>query len=420
VDVRFRDAISVVRLPGDSLAEWGGGAPEGVRYTGTVASLMTNRLSRYGCSVREQRTARRHTCTLRGPHELTESELSRWRELADRAAEPNPFFLPEYVLAATHAGVEQAVLLVVDDGERWVCCLPVRRGRRWRTLTLPCLKPWLPDYAFLSTPLIAEDALEAGAQALAEAISACPVAFVVLNMLDPDDAVGRALSERLQGAVVHRDVVRAALRRSPAPDADAWLNSRRAKRLRKLRRRLERDLHGEVVVRDRAGDPSGPELFLDLERQGWKGHERTALASRPADAEFFRRMCASMAATGRLQLLSLECGDRIAAMQCNLLEGDTAFTFKVAHDPSLARHSPGVVLELESIRIFHELSGIDLVDSCAEPGNELINRLWPDRRRMQTLVVPGGRAGASLVPALLRCDLAATNVLRAARRMRSA
>lgn len=367
----------------------------------------------------EERTARRYTCTLRRPHELTEAEVSRWRELAGRAAEPNPFFLPEYVFAAAHAGVAQGVLLIVADGERWIGCLPLQRSLRWRSFTLPCLTPWLPDYAFLSTPLIAEDALTTATQVLAEALRACPVAFVVLNQLDPDDAVGRALSERLPGALVHREVARAALRRGSGPDGDAWLTSGRAKRLRKLRRRLERHLHGEVVVRDLADDPSAPERFLELELRGWKGHERTALASRPGHADFFRRMCVSMAAGGRLQLLSLECGDRVAAMQCNLLDGHTAFAFKVAYDPALARHSPGVVLELEAIRVFNELSAIEFVDSCAEPDNELINRLWPDRRRIQTLLVPAAGAGASLVPALARCDTVATNVVRAVRRFRS-
>jgi len=30
------------------------------------------------------------------------------------------------------------------------------------------------------------------------------------------------------------------------------------------------------------------------------------------------------------------------------------------------------------------------MDSCADPGNELINRLWPDRVRLVTTAVPLG------------------------------
>ena len=93
-------------------------------------------------------------------------------------------------------------------------------------------------------------------------------------------------------------------------------------------------------------------------------------------------------------MLSLGTTDRTAAMQCNLAAGDTLFCFKVAFDDDLARYSPGVQLELAAVEAFHDSAGLALVDSCAEPDNELINGLWPDRRTLSTLVFPAaGMAG---------------------------
>ena len=87
-------------------------------------------------------------------------------------------------------------------------------------------------------------------------------------------------------------------------------------------------------------------------------------------------------------MLTLGTADRAAAMQCNLTAGDTLFCFKVAYDDELARFSPGVQLELAAVDVFHAAGELALVDSCAEPDNELINGLWPDRRTLSTLVFP--------------------------------
>jgi len=103
-------------------------------------------------------------------------------------------------------------------------------------------------------------------------------------------------------------------------------------------------------------------------------------------------MCAAWHARGRLQILTLGTADRAAAMQCNLTAGDTLFCFKVAYDDELARFSPGVQLELAAVDVFHAAGALALVDSCAEPDNELINGLWPDRRTLTTLVFPAAGA----------------------------
>ncbi len=36
--------------------------------------------------------------------------------------------------------------------------------------------------------------------------------------------------------------------------------------------------------------------------------------------------------------------------------------------------------------MFHEDRAEQWQDSCADPDNEMINRLWPDRRRLSTTV----------------------------------
>jgi hypothetical protein len=100
-------------------------------------------------------------------------------------------------------------------------------------------------------------------------------------------------------------------------------------------------------------------------------------------------------------LLALRLNDRTIAMKCNLRAADGAFAFKICFDESFANFSPGVLLELENIRRLHATPGLNWMDSCAVYEHFMINRLWTDRRIIQTVVVPTGKPlGQQLVAAL--------------------
>lgn len=346
-----------------------------------------------------------------------------WTELADRAAEPNPFLRPEVVLAAAGARAPTVLLAVVREHERWLACLPVSRAARWGRIPLPVLGPWLADYAYLATPLVDRDSVARGVDGLLELlVRERRAAAVVLDPVDPSGPVGAALlaGAHARGAVpvVTADFERAELRRRPEPTyLQEAMGASSRKKLRKAARTLADDLGGPLEVVERAGEPAAVDAFLALERAGWKGEAGTALASDPADGAFFRGACAALAAAGRLQLLSLEAGGRTAAMQCNFLDAPDLYAFKVAYDPALARHSPGAVLEVEAVDRFHAATELLRADSCAAPDSPLINRMWPDRRRLQTVLLPTSAPYARLLEPLLGAERVAR---RAHRRLRRA
>jgi hypothetical protein len=88
-------------------------------------------------------------------------------------------------------------------------------------------------------------------------------------------------------------------------------------------------------------------------------------------------------------------------MLCNFVSGDTVFTFKIASDAELAKYSPGIQLSILFLDHFHALPQLSRADSCAEPGNGMINRLWPDRRELGIHAIPAPNVKGVLVrPAL--------------------
>jgi CelD/BcsL family acetyltransferase involved in cellulose biosynthesis len=330
---------------------------------------------------------------LLAPSDLSAVDIGRWEDLALRALTPNPFFEPAFVLPAERhlRGRRIRLLVARDRSGRWIGAMPVRQSARWRQLPVPAVAAWHHEYSYLGAPLLARGSEAEGlVELLRAARRRAPV--VALEQL-PADEIGGPLREACEhlGAdpVVWAETERAFLRRRADPGDYLLLRSKRLRELRRQRAALGRELGGDPVVCERAGEAAAVDRFLALESAGWKGDNGTAMSHAGAD-EFFRAICAGFADAGRLQLLALEAGGRTVAMKCNLIAGEAVFCFKIAHDPALARSSPGVQLELENVERFHERPELAWMDSCADPDNQMINRLWADRRNLCTIIVPCG------------------------------
>jgi CelD/BcsL family acetyltransferase involved in cellulose biosynthesis len=336
--------------------------------------------------------------------ELTQREIGAWRELADRAASPNPFFDPDYVLPAARGlgCFDRVGVVVVEDGGEWTGAMPVRRFSRWHRLPLPCIGTWRHRYCLLGTPLLSADA-EDGALRIADSMrDARGSAFAALEWVPAEGPIAAGMDDSARRPIPFEEITRATIVRRPQNDyLEGRLKGKHRREFRRLSKGLDEEVGAPLGLVDRAGDPTAVEDFLALEASGWKGRTGTALAAHPAHADFFREMTALMAARGALELTFLEGGGRIAAARCSLVSGDGSFCFKVGFDERLKRFSPGRELELRVIDRFHEAGRLQWMDSCADPGNELFNRLWPDRRKLRTVAYRSrGRLGAFVPPAL--------------------
>src|SRR4051794_29548650 len=320
-------------------------------------------------------------------------EVPAWRDLADRAAQPNPFFEPDFVQAAArHLESGGVSLLVVKDGDDWIGCLPVKPAR------LGGVMSWRHPYCFLGTPLVDRDRAGAAVGALIEHV--CRGQRAGMLMLDhlgdgPVLEAAHAAAAELDVDVVFETLhERAVLLRRDEPTYLEGMRAHHRRELQRMTRRLEEELGATLELDDRAGRPGSVEEFLQIEASGWKGEEGTALGS-AGHSDFFHEVCDSFAASDRLQLLTLAARDRTVAVKCNLAAGDELFGFKIGHDAELRRYSPGVQLEKANVEIFHGRRRERLMDSCAAPANQMINRLWPDRRSIKSLVLT--RRGARSV-----------------------
>jgi CelD/BcsL family acetyltransferase involved in cellulose biosynthesis len=346
--------------------------------------------------------------------DLDRRDLAAWEQLGGAAVVANPFAEPAFVRPAARAwGVTDLGLLVVRKNGEWLAALPVRSVRSWRSVPGRCLAGWRHSYCYLGTPLVsAGDAETILAALISQGVKLH--GSMALDWIDADGPLAEPLREALASehrTIVLEDFERAALHRRERGDyLEQALSSRHRREYRRKLKRLERKV-GELSLREDSQDAASYERFLDLERSGWKGETRTALACRPGHGEFFLEMCRAFAREGRLSLMSLASDGGVVAMRSDLIASDMSFVFKVAFDESFAQFSPGIQLDIANLQRFHQ-SELAWTDSCTDPANATLKRLWRARRRLRSVVATSRRASAAPEYAKWRAAAAALPVRR--------
>jgi CelD/BcsL family acetyltransferase involved in cellulose biosynthesis len=180
------------------------------------------------------------------------------------------------------------------------------------------------------------------------------------------------------------------LESSLSPDAyyAQAVRPKKRKEIRRLGKRLaEKGPIRARILADRSELESWCATYLGLEQAGWKGEAGSTLAGRPDSEAFFRETVAAAHQAGRLQFLRLDVGENCIAMLVNFLTPPGSFSFKTVFDEAWARYSPGVLLQLENLKILDD-PRIRWMDSCAAEDHPMIDGLWTERRVVVRTSVP--------------------------------
>jgi len=356
------------------------------------------------------------------------SVAAEWRELAAQALEPNVFYEPAFALAAGAVfgrDIGAALVWAGDEPRRLVGFFPARVARRRYGLPLPILEAWTHPYAPLGTPLVAREAAE-------------PVISAWLAHLAAD----RSLPGLLRLPLILEDgafaaALGAVLRRFQMPFADFARHSRpqlvpgdvrgayldgaiSAHRQRELRRSIRRLADRGALLFTASSEPQAVdkdvEDFFRLEAEGWKGEAGTAAARHDELRSFMKIAVRALGAEGKVAVNRILLDGRAIAAAITLKSGDTAWYWKTAYDERLARLAPGVLLSAALTEELAENTAIARTDSCAAPGNPILDNLWRERLALcDRLIALRPRAPFRLACRLEDLRAAAIGAAKAAR-----
>jgi hypothetical protein len=332
---------------------------------------------------------------------LTAVAASGWRALAERASEPNGYYLPDWELAvnaSAHGRTGVSALaawgVAPDDAACLTGLMPVISLWRAYKIPLPALVSADP-YGTLCTPPIDRELPNDAAFALMRAAREAGAHALILRDVTLDGAAMQAFTEILRRdgmrPVRLQSHVRACL--DARRDADELLrDALGAKKLKELRRQRHRLAEHGAVSFDVARTPEdvafSVEIFLRLEASGWKAQRGTALLQDDGDAGFIRHATKALAETGQCEIVTLRAGDTPVAAAIVLRHQDRAFYFKLGVDEHFAKLSPGVQLTLDLTRHLCADPAIAMADSTASADHPMINPIWRGRLAIGDVLLP--------------------------------
>ncbi|HEV6954738.1 GNAT family N-acetyltransferase [Cellulosimicrobium composti] len=356
-------------------------------------------------------------------------DVAAWSALAHRAAEPNVFFEPEFLLPTVSSfdpdgGVR---LLVVERAGEWVAVMPyemVPGDRHWPRRHASNDGPVLNQVTSLGSPLLAAADPDAAAATLVAALRAhareLGRAFAFAYVAD-DGAAGGALRRALEGARVTLHVWggddRAAVRFAELSDDEdplAHVPRSRAKAVRRRVRRLGDELGQPVALSASALVPvTDPAEFLAFEHETWKADpERNGPGfSRVEGGEaWFSEVFSAYAAMGNASIVALVAAGVTLYMAGFLRSGSHVFAWYDEYADRFARFAPGVVGRLLTIRLFAADPSVTFLDSCMHPS------LYPDQNELYPSRLRTASYTAALGPRPVGWVLRAVPVLGRLRR----
>ncbi|MEP2103528.1 MAG: GNAT family N-acetyltransferase [Parasphingorhabdus sp.] len=355
--------------------------------------------------------------------------LPSWQKLARNAAEPNVFYEhwlldPALKHFSTHSELSLFLFWAgVPHKSDLLGLLPVGPSRQFGRWPVPFVQNWTHHNSFLGTPLVRSGFENQFWTALFKELDAKNwPGFLHIRGL----TVGGPLDQALRAVCARQkrrcDLVHSEARALLESDLDAesyYAETVRSKKRKELRRQSKRlaemgDLKFSHYVDD-ADLSAWTDDFLALERQSWKGQEGSALDCSDDTRSFFSEALAGAARVGQLERHDLRLHGKPLAMLVNFQSAPGSFSFKTTFDDTYARFSPGVLLQLENLKIL-EQPHIDWMDSCAAEDHPMIDSLWSERRHIgrfsielkglsRTVMFRGVRLGEDLMAHLKKREI---------------
>lgn len=334
----------------------------------------------------------------------------QWNELALNSSEKNIFAFPWFVIPSIPllAPTKPRLVTIYDD-ELLIGLFLARSDMGYAKMPVTFMRTALHHEQFLGTPLVRcgfETLFAAGLCGWIDTNRA-DCCFLNLAMMTADDIISDAIAayclldkrplmqvSRFERASITSNMNIEKQGTLSAPDQS--LSASRKKSLRRTRNslskrgdvtieRLSRDTNHEVDLHNWIQD------FLRMENTGWKKEQGSSILSSATETHLYQKMIVSASHANALTFSRLCLDGKPISYTLDIGIPPDGYCVKSAIDQAYRKYSPGVLMEYETLKYYHQDGNFSRLDSCTAPDNELLNRLWPDRKPIMDLVI--GRKG---------------------------
>lgn len=190
---------------------------------------------------------------------------------------------------------------------------------------------------------------------------------------------------------------------------DDYLDSRSASFRKGLRRKMRRlSSLGKVGLETITGRNALDQVLADglqIEAEGWKGTNGTAISSQPAAVAFYSELAGIMSARGQLRLHFLTLDDVRIAFDYSILTNRCLYSLKAGHSSAYAHYSPGTLMLALIVQAAHEedLIGVDLLGDADE-----FKMHWTDATRTNPWLHCYSRSWRGRLLHVIKCSLIPT------------
>jgi Acetyltransferase (GNAT) domain len=322
------------------------------------------------------------------------TKVSEWQSLILRSLEPNIFHEPRFIFAATHllSARKQPFFIFIWQNNIDTNTPPYLVGVfpfqvSYLNIAAPILRCWQNVNTALATPIVDATQADHVIAALFDHVANTRYKSILFPKLVGtglfSQALKRVLSERQSQLSLVSQTSRAIL--SCTNNGQSYIQSnwrnKKLKELQRQRRRLSEIAPISSKIIDTLPEISQAiKRFLTLESSGWKGKNGTALTQKTMQYSFATNMMQSFTIDNKIEIHELYCGEKLIASGILLKAINMSYFWKITHDETFAKFSPGVLLTQDLTKhCINQPNPID-VDSCAIANHPMINSLWVDKK----------------------------------------
>jgi len=332
---------------------------------------------------------------------------AEWEGVAATASELNIFQFPSFIRQSLPLLANLAPKIVtIREAGLLIGMVILRRDTGYGKLPVPFWRTALHHEQFLGTPLVRAGFEAAFAKGLCNWLDQAPrdCCFVKLSMISADGRIAREMAaycaKDARRTLFANQFKRAAIvpPRDHSGKADDVLRSSRRKNIRKAKKRLAQE--GDVVI-EKLSDANQvadwTAQFLAMEDTGWKHENRSSILSSEDEAALYRAIIAEAFEAKNLHFTRLCLDGLPIAYTLDIGAPPWGYCLKSAIDQRYRKHSPGVLMEYETLRYYIGKSEFTLLDSCSAPDNALLNEMWPNQKAISDMAIARKGLGYGLI-----------------------